>query len=427
MNLKYRRNQQYFKVGIFIIGAILFISLLTWANFNYSKGNPGGYDFLTHWIGTRELFFEGSSPYNEQAVEKVQEFTKFDNASIEQKNFDFEYPLYSVAVYFPFALIPDFIFARALWMTLLEVSLILIVYFSFRLVNWEPGILKYGLILLFILIDFHSLYALINGNMIILITLFITVGVFALKIKADELAGVLLALSTIKLDISILILVFIFSWALKNQRLKMVGWFFATLLVLSLSTMLLQSNWILEFLLAYLRNFGEVGKSTIANALVGIFPGLSDWLTWVIAGLFSINLLMEWRAIRKNMKLSSFLWVLGLTMVIVFWIGIPSGPIDFILLFPVLIFIFSLWDGRWKSGGLFFILASILLLGGGIWLLVFQKLKLGVLPYENTSLFLPLPAYLYILLYWVKWWAVKPTQQIFEDEITNETSILGDG
>ena len=59
------------------------------------------------------------------------------------------YPLYSVLMFLPFALFKNYILARALWMTVLEIALVLLSVVSMRLVGWKPKLLTLALFLVF--------------------------------------------------------------------------------------------------------------------------------------------------------------------------------------------------------------------------------------------------------------------------------------
>jgi len=40
--------------------------------FNYASLNPGGNDFLVHWMGTRSYITEGISPYSDEVALRIQ-------------------------------------------------------------------------------------------------------------------------------------------------------------------------------------------------------------------------------------------------------------------------------------------------------------------------------------------------------------------
>jgi len=103
-----------------------------------------------------------------------------------------------------------------------------------------------------------------------------------------------------------------------------------------------------------------------------------------------------------------FLWAASLTLVVSQWIGIQTDPGNFIVLFPALMLVLALLDERWKTAGWVMILVFLLLLFVGIWALFLNTVEYGSQPVQSPVLFIPLPAFLLLMLYWVRWWAVEP-------------------
>jgi hypothetical protein len=44
----------------------------------------------------------------------------------------------------------------------------------------------------------------------------------------------------------------------------------------------------------------------------------------------------------------------------------------------------------------------------GIWAIFINTVEFGDQPVQSPVMFFPLPAFLLITLYWVRWWAVEP-------------------
>jgi hypothetical protein len=51
----------------------------------------------------------------------------------------------------------------------------------------------------------------------------------------------------------------------------------------------------------------------------------------------------------------------------------------------------------------------------GLWLLFANTLTYEGQPIQNPVMFFPLPLFLLIGLYWVRWWAIKPPKLLLED------------
>ncbi len=144
---------------LLLVAVILFLGILlagvTWSNYQYTLKNPGGNDFLVHWVGTRVLFFDGISPYSDEAALQIQTLAYGRPARPGEHELRVAYPLYSVVFFLPFALISDFHLARAVWMTVLEAALIGITLLSLRLCRWKPSPLMLAGLLIFSLLWYH--------------------------------------------------------------------------------------------------------------------------------------------------------------------------------------------------------------------------------------------------------------------------------
>jgi hypothetical protein len=138
-----------------------------------------------------------------------------------------------------------------------------------------------------------------------------------------------------------------------------------------------------------------------------------------ISVVLSIILLLEWWQARRA-DFQSFLWTACLTLVISQWIGIQTDPGNFIILFPALILGFKAVEDRWKKLGQWVVIGSMVVLGIGLWVLFINTLQYGYQPQQSTIMFLPLPAFLMILLYWIRWWVVRPPSVWFDVAYSRE-------
>jgi hypothetical protein len=403
------RNQNTYVANFVLITvfSIIFLGLMTWGNYQYASQNPGGNDFLVHWVGTRALVFESLNPYSDEVALRIQTIAYGRPAQPGEHELRVAYPLYSVIVFLPFSLINDFTWARAAWMTALEASLLLLTALSGRLARWKIGPAMLALLLLFGLFWYHGLRPLINGNAVVLVTLGLVGGFLALRNGADELAGVLFAFTTIKPQVVVLVLAFIVFWGLSTGRWRLIGWLFGTVVLLAASASLLIPAWPLDNLREVMLYPSYNPPGTPRAAFVEWWPAWGDRLGWVLTLVLAVILLFEWGLNRKA-EFRGFLWMAYMTLVISQWIGIQTDPGNFIVLFPVLILVLALLDQRWKGGGRLFVVLSLIGLFVGIWAVFLNTVEYGDQPVQSAVMFFPLPAFLFLTLYWVRWWAVQP-------------------
>ena len=416
-------QKSLYKLGVIVLVLFLVVGGLYFGNLQYTRQNPGGNDFLVHWMGTRKLILEGVSPYSTETALAIQNFA-YGRAAIEgEHELRVAYPLYSIVLFLPFSLIEDFVIARALWMTLLEVGLVLLAIVSARLVDWKYTPITFSFYLVFALLSYHSLRPVVNGNAVIIVALCISGALLALRYKADELAGVLLAFSTIKPQLAFLLMVFILIWCLRQNRKKVVGWFFATLILLILSAMLLIPDWLYQNFLEILRYPGYNPSINLQGALAEIAPSFGARIGWAITGILALVLLVEWGIAMKG-NFRGFLWAAILTLLVSQWIGIPTDPGNFILLFPAIVLIFEAWERRWLNVGKFFIILCLVLLFILLWVIFIQTLQPGYQPQQSPVMFFPLPVFLWVMLYWSRWWILRTPEDWLSDLLEDETDSL---
>ncbi len=409
--MNYRKRSRAWAF-IFSIAAAILV-LLTWGNYQYVRQNPGGNDFLVHWVGTRSLVFQGLSPYSDETALEIQEIAYGRPAKAGEHELRVAYPLYSIVLFLPYALIGDFLLARALWMTTLEVTIILLSLVSIRLTTWRPGLLLLTSFFIFSLFWYHGLRPLINGNAVILVALCVVGAFWAIREGADELAGVLLAFSTIKPQITLLPIVFVSLYALWQRRWRLVFWLIGTIILLSLGAALLLPDWILQNLREVLRYPSYNPPGTLQAALRIWFPVFGHRLGWAITIILALMLLIEWR-LAFFAEFRHFLWTACLTLTASQWVGIQTDPGNFIVLVPALVLVFAVWEERWRDAGRILSIIIMLLIFSGVWALFLATVEYGYQPQQSPVMFLPLPGFLLVALYWVRWWAIRAPQVWFD-------------
>jgi len=389
-------------------------------NYGFAAQNPGGNDFLVHWVGTRQLLIEGNSPYSDETAARIQTMAYGRPARPGEHELRVAYPLYSGVLFTPFALIGDFTLARALWMTLLETALIGMAFICLRMMNWRIHGWILAVYLIFALLWYHAVRPLINGNAVILVALFIAGALEAIRHGRDEFAGVLLAFSTIKPQLVVLIIPFILFWSITVQRWKILIWLLITLVILSVSAMIFVIDWPLQNLVEVLRYPGYNPPGTPGAAFSTWWPVLGSRLGWGLTIVLGIVLGIEWYLVRGK-DYRWFLWTACLTLIISQWIGIQTDPGNFIVLFIPLVLIMATWEVRWGvKKGQIVALVMMIMLFVGVWGIFLATIDYGDQPQQAPIMFFPLPLFILVGLYWVRWWAIKPSKFLIETLQTSE-------
>jgi len=405
---------------IFILAAL---GLLTWANYRYAEASTGPNDFIGQWFGTRALLIDGTSPYSDETAQRIQILAYGRVAQEGEDQLRVAYPVYAVIFFFPYALINDITLARALWLTTLEAGVLLLTYLSIRLTQWKPKFWMLAGVFLFSILWYHGVNPVINGNAIVLVAVLVAGALLAIRTGADELAGVLLAFSTIKPQVVALLIIYVFYWSLKKRRYRLVAWLVGTEILLVLGGLFLLPDWILQNLREVIRYTSYNPLSTMGAVLSTWSPALGVRVGYAVSFLLALLLMNEWfRSARYEFR--GFLWVACLTLTASQWIGIPTDPGNYLVLFPAIVFVFALWTDflRGQAGGVIGVTMAVLLLL--IWL-AFTASALTITSTTTTpGLFLALPAMTFILLFWVRGWAMRPQPAWFDQGYDLDQTFL---
>ncbi len=384
------------------------IAALIWGNLQYTRSSPGGEQFLVDWFSARSLFIDGVNPYSETARISMISFAETEGIELPE-GAHFGSPLYAAYFTLPFALISDYPLARALWMVVLEGILIALVFMSLNLARWKIKPVYLALFVLFALFWFHGLYPLLTGNSSILISLLIAAIFLAMRDRQYEFAGVMLGITSIQPHAMVLFALFVIVWSLRNHHAKLAGWFIATVILLAATGALIRPQWFVDYLRVVIQPSANV--PSIRQVLQSFLPAAGQRLGIILGVLTGIILFFEW-FISKKTDFDGFFWTGLLTLTLAPWIGLPTNPAVFLTAFPAIIFAICLWNERWPRAGLFLSVSAILLLFGGIWLIYFAKA--GLTASAIPGLFFAHPLIVGIMLYWVRWWAIRKPNVWFD-------------
>lgn len=408
-------NQRSFGIGLgAIIVTIVLFAGLAWANFRFASAVPGGNDFLPRWMGTRQFLLRGQSPYSVETTRQIQREIYGRRAQEGEDQHLFLYPFYSILVFLPFAMISDFVAARAAWMAVLELALLGIMLSSVSLSKWRVSPAMLAVLLLFSLFGYHGARAVINGNPAVLSALFITLAFLTIRSKHDVWAGFFLALATIKPQMVVLLVIFVLYWAMAQRRSVLFWAFLGTLGILVASTSLILPSWIRDNIVQLFTYSTYMLPNTIRTILRDWMPGIGGQIGIVLA-VFVLGILIgEWRA-ASDKEFQWFFWTANLTLVATNLVGIQTNTDNYLALLPGLVLVLTTWDERWGKLGRWMILISLVFLFGGLWLLFFRMIEPQTPLLQHSLLYFPVPFFILVGLYWVRWWAIRPPRLFMEE------------
>jgi hypothetical protein len=391
---------------ILICLALAVLGGLVWANMQYIHAQPAEKDFLVPWLGMRTFLQYGDSPYSDPATQRAQILYYGRLAAPGQDPLALWLPFPVELLYFPIALVNDYVLARAIWTTFLEIALVALAFLSLRMTGWKPGRIFLPVILLFPLLWVYGMFSLESGNAAGFIALALVGFLLALRSERDELAGGLLILLVSSARFIGVLTFFILWWIIYQHRWRVLWGFMMGLAVLLGLAFLFLPGWFLPFLSGMLSH----SIYTIGFSTTGIFASLSPVvgprLAWVLAGILLLILFFEWgNTLAKDFK--AFLWMVSLTVSVTPLLGIPMFPNDYLILIVPLMLMLALlgerqpWLKRWGVPGM------VILLLAGLWYLAFALTSANAYVTLINIFILFLPVMLVLGLYWMRWWYIR--------------------
>ena len=378
---------------------------LVYANYQYSIKNPGGNDFLSKWNAAYFWVVKGISPYDSGVSLAAQQMVYGRPADVTKGEdpAQFLYPFFSMIFFAPFGIL-DYPIARALWMTLLEASVISIVFLSIQLTGISLKPIGVSLILLSTILGYISVRTIILGQLGGINALIIIAAIFMVQKKRDTEAGILLALSLIKPQMSYLIVPFVFFWGLSVHRPKLSWTIVFTFMVLMIISIFLLPQWPMQWLQQVFTYTDYTNIGAPVSIIANVMPGISKPLTIFLTAILSIYLLLEWVLAMGKSK-DWFVWTALMTLVISNLIAFRTATPHYLVFFPVLLLVIKIWRERWKVNGAIWGWFVVIALWLGMWGLFLATVKGNE---EQAVMYLPLPILCLLGLWWVRWWAIKP-------------------
>jgi hypothetical protein len=391
-----------------ILAALVILGGLIWANTLFVRSHPLEKNFLVPWLGARTFLQYGENPYQTPATQRAQIVYYGRLAQAGQDPLILWLPFPVELFYFPFALVSDYVLARAIWMSCLEIALIALPFLLLRLTNWKPGRTLLPLILLFSIFWVYGALSLASGSGAGFIALAMAGFLLTLRDEHDEVAGALLLVTAGLLGFSGLLVFFMLWRAIYQRRWRILwGFLMALILLLALSFLFLPA-WIIPFVRGLISHTTYASTLSLGKILASWSPVVGPRLGWIVAGALLLLLCVEWGAAMRN-EFRHALWTICLTISVMPLMGISTSLTSYVILIVPLLILLGILAGLqanprgWGLAGLLLILILILL-----WVLTGVLVSLDALPALSNILFLLLPVLLIPSLYWMRWRFTRP-------------------
>jgi hypothetical protein len=387
-----------------------------------SRSLDRGGDFLIEWKGARTLLFERGQPYSGATAAYVQEQVYGHRAQQGEKPYILTTPLPIVLLYFPGpflehilaivapGLSEDGSIPTGVFLFLCELALLLSLFISIRLTDWQPRRLFRLALFLLSALSLYNVWALMNASPVILLGL-IYVGILAaLRSEMDELAGGLMAISFYHWETGGLFMALVLLWIVARHRWRVLFGLLMALFVLVVISFLVYPNWLLPYLRAVLADLKWEYGYTPAKILGTLWPEYGHQAGQALSGIMIMLLAVEWAGGRKS-DFRRFHWAACLSLAAAPLVGWRGEIQDLVILLIPLIFVFAVVRERWKAG---YWLSGLLL--SLVFIVPWAMLVGGSVPpaLQQGFIYLFLPLFTVVGMYWTRWWSLRPARTWME-------------
>jgi hypothetical protein len=276
---------------------------------------PGANDFYVPWRAAQLWLQEGLDPYGRETTLQIQLGLFGRPQPPGEHQYAFAYPLYALFPILPLTWL-SYAWAEAMWLTGLQVTAVATALLALRIYHWRPMPLFLAGWVLWFLAFYPTTRALFLGQWALPVAALLAACLWALRKDRDGWAGVLLALTTVKPQMIVLILPWLLWWVTWKRRWRVWFGFGGTWAILMSISLLLMPDWPLRFLWG----LGEYGHYTAIGSplrIIGdlIWPTrarLIETVGMLLLGGYVI--LNAWRL--RQAKGQAVDWLTGLTFAV---------------------------------------------------------------------------------------------------------------
>jgi len=319
-----------------------------------AKGAPRGNlsDLYPRWLGARELLLHGRDPYRDDITREIQigyygrvlDPSRPNDPKDQQA---FAYPVYVVlmlapTVKFPFATVHNWVFWLFMLITAISVPLWL------HTLGWRVSVSGRIAWTVLTLSCFPAVQGLKLQQLTVLVAAIIAAAMSAVAQRRLVLAGVLLAMATIKPQLVILLTLWLCFWVISQWRERQrLFWSFAiTVAVMMLAGEWLLPGWIREFRGAMAAYYSYTGGGTsVLDVLLTKTVGRVGSVVMVVTLFW-----FAWKKRRTTETTAEFWWLFCFVMATTLLVIPTFAPYNQILLLPACMIFLRAIRNLWQGG-----------------------------------------------------------------------------
>jgi hypothetical protein len=392
-----------------LLGCVLVLALVagqSWATYAFFTSRfPGGNDFYARWANGCALIWTGENPYSDAVALQTQIGMYGRPAQPGEDQAAFSYPLYALFFFWPLCFVRAYPLAHAIWMTLMLYALLAGVVLLMRATRWRPPAWLWGVTMVWAVFNYPHARALILGQMATLVFVALAAAMWALREEHDFLAGALLAVTTIKPQMSFLLLPWVLWWAGWRRRWGVWKGFGLAMALLAGLSFLLVPTWLADFV-AGVRGYDAVAGASYYHSLTWMVTrhlvDLGPVVEAVCVVGFVVYVLLEaWRGRQAGWR--GFLWTTGLLLVLTHFVAPRTATTHYSILLLPLFVCFERLQRQMRKWGVLVVLAIEGVLLVGQWAIFLATIEGD---FETVPVYLPLPFGLLVVLAVARRWFV---------------------
>ncbi|MDT8307842.1 MAG: glycosyltransferase family 87 protein [Anaerolineae bacterium] len=381
------------------LALILFVAGVVFLHEAFTSRVPGANDFYSRWKGAQLFWQEGVDPYSGEATAEIQRGMYGRLARPDEDQVAFAYPFYTAILLWPLAVIQlPYSWIQAIWLTLLFGSLIGAVFLILRLLRWEMPVWLLALTTLWAILLYNSIRTVILGQFAAIVFLGIVATVFGLQRRREGMAGICLALTTIKPQMIFLLIPALMIWATGQRRWRFLTAFFGTMALLFGTSFILLPSWFEEFIgqVVHYTDYTETG-SPIWIVTGYYLPQLGRPVEIGLSIALLAYLFTQWRLLpRADAESGKFFDVVILTLIITALVALRTATTNqIVLLLPILASLRQI--GQRLRFGIVFIVAFYAVTLSGIWFAFIRTIDGDA---ESPLIYFLLPGLAIVLFIW---------------------------
>jgi hypothetical protein len=394
-------RKKWIQIFILVIGLFLF-------NYYYFGGIANRYNFQVQTALSQLLFFKGISPYSQNISSILANYFSTHAWIYKPYNTLFQLPIYQLVFYLPFSTIKDQTWAFSIWLTVNQCVFLLSIEIFTQLLMWKPKDWIKVVIMGSCLISFFCISNILEGNSSLIQLFFLVFGLKSYFSDKYIVAGICIGIASLDPYNFFIPLIAILAFVVGNKQYEIFLWFIISIIMLSITGLIFDSGWILKMAKNILLKgsfFPFIDYNhALLNWISKLTPG--DFINFIPILLF-IWIFIEYSRIQKQNP-NQLIWLLCLVSCInPFVIMRETNYAAVLYIFP-LIFIIYLWN--FHSGGLINNVVYGILFLTAVVIPIANLLYPGYLKLFGNfhSIDLMNSILMILILYWVRWWVIKP-------------------